>query len=233
MLSNNAYAEYDVAETNSIVRLPEGLEGQPFPAEPLGCAVNIFRRSCINKGDVVAVVGIGFLGALLTQLASLAEATVIAVARKDFALEMAKQFGATHLVKMEEKWKVAEKVKELTGGVFCDTVIEATGHQEPLDIASELTKERGRLVIAGYHQDGLRQINMQLWNWRGIDVINAHERSHAIYLEGMREAVAAVESGLLTPSPLYTHRFSLAQINKAMQLTAERPDGFMKALILF
>jgi len=54
-------------------------------------------------------------------------------------------------------------------------VIEAAGQQWPLDLATELTRERGRLIIAGYHQDGPRQINMQLWNWRGLDVINAHE----------------------------------------------------------
>ena len=49
--------------------------------------------------------------------------------------------------------------------------------------------ERGRLVIAGYHQDGPRQVNMQLWNWRGIDVINAHERDPRRYVDGMRAAV--------------------------------------------
>ena len=38
----------------------------------------------------------------------------------------------------------------------------------------ELTRVRGRLVVAGYHQDGPRQVDMQLWNWRGLDVINAH-----------------------------------------------------------
>jgi hypothetical protein len=48
---------------------------------------------------------------------------------------------------------------------------------------------------------------MQLWNWRGLDVINAHERDPAIYLEGMRAAVRAVETGVLNPRPLYTHEF--------------------------
>ena len=43
---------------------------------------------------------------------------------------------------------------------------------------------RGKLVIAGYHQDGPRQVNMQLWNWRGLDVINAHERDPRALLDG-------------------------------------------------
>jgi threonine dehydrogenase-like Zn-dependent dehydrogenase len=112
-------------------------------------------------------------------------------------------------------------------------VIEAVGKQWPLDLAAELTKERGRLVIAGYHQDGPRQVNMQMWNWRGLDVINAHERDPAIYMSGIREAVEAVQSGRLDPSPLYTHRYALEDLGTALDNTRDRPDGFVKALVTF
>lgn len=231
MISNHAYAAFDLADINSIVRLPDSLQGLAFPAEPLGCAINIFKRSEVKSEDTVAIVGIGFLGALLTQLTSAKGARVIAITRRPFALEFAKQMGAAHTIVMDDHARILEEVKQLTNGKFCDVVIEAVGKQYPLDLAAELTRERGRLVIAGYHQDGPRQVNMQLWNWRGLDVINAHERDPAIYLDGMQQAVAAVESGLLDPRPLYTHRFPLSEIGEALQMTAERPDGFMKALI--
>jgi threonine dehydrogenase-like Zn-dependent dehydrogenase len=91
-------------------------------------------------------------------------------------------------------------VKALTDGKWCERVIECTGLQWPLDLAGELTAERGRLVIAGYHQDGLRQVNLQLWNWRGIDVINAHERDPQAYVDGMKRAVDADDQGVLDPS---------------------------------
>jgi threonine dehydrogenase-like Zn-dependent dehydrogenase len=111
-------------------------------------------------------------------------------------------------------------------------VIEAVGKQWPLDLSAELCKERGRLVIAGYHQDGPRQVNMQQWNWRGLDVINAHEREQAVYVQGIRDAIKAVESGQLDPEPLYTHRFGLDELGTALDMTRDRPDGFMKALIV-
>src|SRR5690349_17565530 len=41
MLSYKAYAQYDVASADAVVRLPATLAGRPFPAEPLGCAMNI------------------------------------------------------------------------------------------------------------------------------------------------------------------------------------------------
>jgi threonine dehydrogenase-like Zn-dependent dehydrogenase len=78
-------------------------------------------------------------------------------------------------------------VETLTEGRFCEVVIEATGKQEALDFASQITGIRGRLVIAGYHQDESRKINLGLWNWQGLDVINAHERDPAISIRGVRE----------------------------------------------
>jgi NADPH2:quinone reductase len=232
MLSGHAYAQYDVAAAGSLVRLPAALDGEAFPAEPLGCACNILRRAEIGKDDVVAVVGVGFLGALLIQLASAAGAQVLALTRKPSALRIAAQMGAAHCLSTDDHRPAIDAVRQLTDGQFCDVVIEAAGEQEPLDLATEITRERGRLVIAGYHQDGPRQVNMQLWNWRGLDVINAHERDPAVYLSGMRRAIGAVTSGLLTPAALYTHRFPLDQLDEALHLAAERPEGFMKALII-
>ena len=230
-LSYHAYAEYDVADAAAVVPLPDALAGQPFPGEPLGCAMNIFRRSEIAPGQTVAIVGIGFLGAILTRLASEAGARVIAVSRRPFSLEVARAMGAAETIPMDDHEGIIGAVKELTGGAFCDRVIEAVGKQWPLDLSAELTRERGRLVIAGYHQDGPRQVNMQLWNWRGLDVINAHERDPEVYMAGIRAAVAAVTSGRLDPRPLYTHVYPLERLGEALDATRDRPDGFLKALV--
>ena len=230
-LTYKAYAEYDLAEADAVVPLPPALADAPFPGEPLGCAMNIFRRSDIAAGQTVAIVGIGFLGALLTRLAADAGARVIAISRRPFSLEVARAYGAAETIPMDDHGAIVGAVEELTGGALCERVIEAVGKQWPLDLAGELTRERGRLVVAGYHQDGPRQVNMWLWNWRGLDVINAHERDPKVYLEGMREAVAAVASGRLDPGPLYTHRFPLARLGDALDATRDRPDGFLKALV--
>ena len=230
-LSYKSYAEYDVADADAVVLLPDLLAGQPFPGEPLGCAMNIFHRSAIEPGQTVAIVGIGFLGAILTRLATDAGARVIAVSRRPFSLDVARNMGAAETIPMDDHNGIIERVKELTGGVLCDRVIEAVGKQWPLDLASELTRERGRLIVAGYHQDGPRQVNMQLWNWRGLDVINAHERDPKIYTQGIREAVTAISSGRLDPSSLYTHTFPLDRLDEALNATRDRPDGFLKALV--
>jgi threonine dehydrogenase-like Zn-dependent dehydrogenase len=191
----------------------------------------VFKRCLVRTGNTVAVVGIGFLGSVIVRLAALAGARVIAIGRRPLALEIAQLFGARHTIPMNDHAQIIEQVKKLTDGRGCDCVIEAVGTQWPLDLAAELTRERGRLVIAGYHQDGPRQVNMQLWNWRGLDVINAHERDPQVYVEGMREAVREVALGRIDPTPLYTHQFSLSEIGCGLTAMKERPQGFMKALV--
>lgn len=232
ILSNHAYAEYDVVAQNAVVRVPAALDNQPFPGEPLGCALNIFRRSQITAGQTVAIVGVGFLGALLTRMAANAGARVIAITRREYALDVARNMGASETIVMDDHWRILEAVKNLTDGRLCNVVIEAVGKQWPLDLSGELCRERGRLVIAGYHQDGPRTVNMQMWNWRGLDVINAHERELQIYTDGIRDVAQLIADGKFNPLPLYTHTFALEQLADALNATRDRPDGFMKALIM-
>jgi threonine dehydrogenase-like Zn-dependent dehydrogenase len=230
-LSNRAYAGYDVAAATSLVPLPAALDGIPFPGESFGCGMNIFRRSRIEAGQTVAIVGTGFLGQILVRLASRAGARVVAISRRDSALDLARELGAAETIRMDDHWRILEEVRCLTDGRGCARVIEAVGLQWPLDLAGELCAERGTLVIAGYHQDGPRQVNMQMWNWKGLDVVNAHERDPEVYLDGVRAAVDAVVSGVLDPRRLVTHMFPLASLGEALDATAGKPDGFLKAWV--
>ena len=170
----------------------------------------------------------------LVQLAKNAGAKMIAISRRPSALALAKALGADEGLPMEDHRQLIEQVKDLTQGQYCERVIEATGKQWPLDLAGELTAEREKLMVAGFHQNGLRQVNMQPWNWRGIeDVINAHKRAPEIYIEGIRRMVNAVVQGEMNPFPLFTHFFSKEQIQEAFQTHQQKPEGFIKALITF
>ncbi|WP_173932741.1 zinc-binding dehydrogenase [Chelativorans sp. Marseille-P2723] len=230
-LFQNSYAQFDIGNAENAVPLPAELAHMPLPAEPIGCAMNIFRRADIQPGQTVAIVGIGFLGAILTRLARQAGADVIAISRRPFALETAQRMGAVQTIAMDGHDAIIHKVSDMTGGRFCERVIEATGKAWPLDLAGELTAEGGRLIIAGYHQDGARQVNMQLWNWRGFDVVNAHERKQETCIKGMREGIEAVLSGRIDPMPLMTHTFPLSRLDDALNATRDRPDGFLKAVV--
>ncbi len=232
LISHHAYAEYDKTHRSNVVKLPSSFNGNPFPGEPLACAVNVFRRSGIHENQTVVVIGAGFLGCLLIQLAKDAGAEVIAVSQRQSSLDFAEKSGADHLVKMEETWKTAEQIQRIAKkGV--PRVIEATGAQSAIDLATEIISEYGRLIIAGYHQDGLRKVNMQVWNWKALDVINAHERDPKVYISGLREAIQKTSDGVLRPQELITHYFDFKDINNAFQMLYERPEGFLKGVIIY
>ncbi|MFL6194285.1 MAG: alcohol dehydrogenase catalytic domain-containing protein [Thermoanaerobaculia bacterium] len=233
-LSYRAYSEYDVARAEDLVPLPASLAGRVVLGEPVACAVNVSKRAGVQEGDVVVLLGTGFLGALMLQLLRQPGAPkpsrVITVSRRRLSDQMADLLGVDESLTYEDD--VHNRVGAATGGDMAHVVIEATGKQRPLDLGGELTRVRGRLVVAGYHQDGPRTVNMQLWNWRGIDVVNAHERDPRIYKSGMEEGVRLLAEGGLDLEPLITHTFSLAEINRAFETSESRPEGFLKSVVL-
>jgi threonine dehydrogenase-like Zn-dependent dehydrogenase len=236
-LTYRAYSEYDVARAADVVPLPPALADRVVLGEPVACAVNVSHRAGVKEGDVVVLLGTGFLGALLLQLLKNPGAPspsrpskIITISRRRLSEEMAERLGVDESLTYEDD--VHNRIGAVTGGQMADVVIEATGKQRPLDLGGELTRVRGRLIVAGYHQDGPRTVNMQLWNWRGIDVVNAHERDPEIYRRGMEEGVRLLASGGLDLGPLLTHSFPLPDINAAFRTAEERPAGFLKSVVL-
>lgn len=200
-LSGHGFAEVDALREDTLVELPPELDEVPFPGEALGCAVNVVHRADVRAGHEVAIVGMGFLGTAVAALCELRGARVTPVRRGD---EPEGEF---------------------------ERVIEAAGTQAALDTASRLVATGGRLAIAGFHQDGPRTVDMQSWNWRGLDVVNAHEREPVRYAEGIREAVRLAAAGELDVDSLLTHRFPLERLEDAFAAAAERPEGFLKAVV--
>jgi NADPH:quinone reductase len=200
-LGERGFAEHAVVPVEHVVPLPPELEELPFPGEALACAVLVLRRADVRPGQAVAVVGLGFLG---TAIASLVDGEVTRV-RRDAQLEG-----------LEEGF---------------ERVIECAGTQAALDAASRLVSTRGRLVLAGYHQDGLRTVDLRSWNWRGLEVVNAHERDPAAYVGAMREAAELAAEGVLDLEALVTHRFPLERLDEAFDAARIRPAGFVKAWV--
>jgi len=126
---------------------------------------------------------------------------------------------------------VAVRRDTAVDGAF-ERVIECAGTQSALDTASRLVATGGTLVLAGFHQDGPRTVDVQSWNWRGIDVVNAHERDERVVVEAMREAARLAAAGVFDLPALVTHTFPLAQLDRAFAAASQRPRGFVKAVVL-
>ncbi|WP_316767337.1 S-(hydroxymethyl)mycothiol dehydrogenase [Streptomyces sasae] len=120
----------------------------------LGCGVMAGLGAAINtgnvgRGDSVAVIGCGGVGAAAILGSSLAGAAkVIAVDIDDRKLETARKLGATHTVNSKETDAV-DAVRELTGGFGADVVIEAVGRPETYKQAFYARDLAGTVVLVG------------------------------------------------------------------------------------
>ncbi|MEU6181809.1 S-(hydroxymethyl)mycothiol dehydrogenase [Streptomyces coeruleorubidus] len=120
----------------------------------LGCGVMAGIGAAVNTGDVgrgdsVAVIGCGGVGAAAVAGADLAGAAkIIAVDIDDAKLATARKLGATHTVNSKETDAI-EAIRELTGGFGADVVIEAVGRPETYKQAFYARDLAGTVVLVG------------------------------------------------------------------------------------
>lgn len=233
LLSGHAYAQFDLASRDCVIPLPEELDDEPFPGEAFARAMHVFERSDIRSGHTVAIVGAGFVGLLLTQLAADQGAHVVVLSRRSHELEFADSMDAEETVIIRGDGSDAQRTLCANGGTGFDRVIELAGSQFAIDIAQRICAERGRLVIAGGHRDhqGKRRCAQERLE-AGVIVIEGLEHSREHYANAVRRAIQASLEGRLDPFPLLSHTVSMRWLDRGFQLTRKRPDGFVKALVL-
>jgi threonine dehydrogenase-like Zn-dependent dehydrogenase len=213
----NGLAELATARMDHLVAVE-----RPLLGEPLACAVNVVRRAGLARGARVAIVGFGYLAALIARvLPPLTE--WVAIARRPDSRDLALRLGGSAAYDFDG-------VPRTLWDSF-PVVIEAAGVQQTLDYATWLTAYGGRLVIAGYHADGPRTVNMQSWNWKGLEVSNAHERRPEVYVSALRDGLRVLAERGIDLSDLVTHSVPLERAAQAFELAEQRPPGFVKAVV--
>ena len=147
----SSHAEYSVVPESGAIRVPHEI---PFDRACLiGCGVMtgvgaVSRLARVEAGASVAVVGCGAVGLNAIQAAALEQAAVvIAIDRDPAKLALATRLRATHTLVADESTLAA--VKALTAGRGADYVFEAAGAEAALQLALDVTRPGGQLVILG------------------------------------------------------------------------------------
>jgi 2-desacetyl-2-hydroxyethyl bacteriochlorophyllide A dehydrogenase len=146
---NGGLAEYCIVPLSQTYKLPESFQllCASF-TEPLSCCLHGADIIKIKHGETVAIIGGGTIGLIMVQLAKLAGASnIILIEPVDDKKKIGLNLGATHTFNPTED-KLTEQISELThGGV--DAVIECVGHSSAVNLAFDLTKRGGRILIFG------------------------------------------------------------------------------------
>jgi threonine dehydrogenase-like Zn-dependent dehydrogenase len=230
-----SFGDVAVAREADLLPIPDGVAFEHALGEPLACLVNAGRRTAVELADQVALIGLGFMGLGMLQLLRLrGPRHIIAIDPRPDARGVALELGAHEAYHPDDvpasylltNWGDWQKP------VGVDVAIDASGTQAGLTLAGKMVRAHGILSILGFHQGGTRAVDVEMWNWKAIDVVNAHVRRHADLLESMRIGLHLIESGQFSFAPLISHRFGLDDVDGAFTALAEKPAGFLKAVIV-
>lgn len=230
-LGSHSFADYGVYDARYVHPIADSTPYIHALGEPIACAYNATQRTNIQAGEKVVLIGTGFMGLLQLQMMKLGNPDVIvAIDVRDDALAIAKTVGADVVIN-SAKQDVISELNKVLGPKGADVVVEAVGKQVGLDLAARIVGFNGRITVVGFHQGEPRIIDMALWNWKGINVVNGHERYQERYFAGMVGGIQLLEEGKLDMKPLVTHEYTLAQIDDAFHDAVNKPAGFVKAVV--
>ena len=231
-IDSNGYSEEIVAGEDRLFKISSNISFEEALAEPIGCTTNGILRTNLKPGDAVALVGTGFMGLILLQQIKLQGASlIVAIDIRDDMLSIASELGADVVIN-PLKENVVESINRLTSNKKIDVSFEVSGNQSTLNLAADICRMEGKLVIFGYHP-GERKINdLGYWNWMAFDIINAHFRNIKTILKGSELGIKLLNAGKINMKRLVTHKFPLDRIEDAFSAAHNKPIGFVKSVII-
>lgn len=225
------YAEYFLADESHLALLPKNIAPVWALGEPIACFVHAAARFGTQKGDRVAMIGCGYMGAgCIEMLKAQGAGEIVAIEPLDWRRAQAKKCGA------DKTYDPTGKTPQEILADLCefDIVIEATGVEGVIEICTMLVKQHGTIVLVGYHQsnNGMRTVDMKTWNFKAINVINGHVRRNNEKLEAMKYGMQLQSEGKLCFDGMIEY-YNLDDVTTAFENLVARKSGLYKAVLKF
>jgi L-iditol 2-dehydrogenase len=193
--------------------------------EPLSIGYYAVQLSGDLKDRKIGIMGSGPIGLSVLLAAQAAGASAIYVTdRLDYRLEAARKQGA--------KWTGnpdrTDIVRDITQRepLELDAVFECCGQQCAFDQAVRLCKPMGQLVIVGIPETDQSSFSVHDARRKGLTFINVRRQNECV-----DPVIDLINKGRIKPDFMITHRFSLAQVDKAFELIADYRDRIIKAMV--
>ena len=208
-----AYADYllvsDTVVATNLLRKPPGLSYiEAAFLEPLSCVVHAWDRLGPAPVEQVVVVGLGGIGMMFVRLARARGARVIAVGRRAERLALARELGAEDVVDTEHD-DIGPRIREATGGVGPDAVIECTGSPRMWVEVAGWARRGGRvLLFAGLAAGTQVAFDATRLHYDEVDIINTFHYRPA----DVEEAHRLLATGVISLRPIISGVRDLAGI---------------------
>jgi polar amino acid transport system substrate-binding protein len=231
-----SHAEVLAVPRNLCARLPEPVGFDAAAFSTLGAiALQGVRLAEPTLGESIAVIGLGLIGQLAVQLLQANGCRVFGIDLDQAKIDLAKQFGADEGCAPDDDAK--RRVMDWSRGRGADAVLitASSPTSQPVELAGEISRPKGRVVVVGavglniprkpyYDRELTFKISMSYgpgrydpeYEERGHDYPLGYVRwTEGRNLEAFLDLLSA---GRINVEPLITHRFKLADSERAYEL---------------
>lgn len=222
-----ALAEYISLPSDLVFRLPDELSyDEGVLIEPLSIAVYAVRKAGIEVGDTVAVVGQGPIGLLVDFVAKASGGSVFGFDKHDNRLAYAKNSGyigrGFNITQIDYLKQFKEEAAD-----GADVVFEAVGSDTSAELAIELARSGGKVVILGVFEHDV-----------AINMMNIVKKELQVYgswtcVYSFEETIRLMKSQKLDVNQLITHRYPFSDAIKAFADASSDKSNRIKSVIEF
>lgn len=224
--------EYVVPQWNvehgGVLKIPDSMSFEEAAMiEPLACCVRAWTKYSYQKGDSVAVFGVGPTGMMHVMLAQSKNfSKIFCFDVNEFRLNFAKKFNITDSINsLDEKRK--EKILKYTDGLGVDVAIVATSSLKALEDAIDMVRKGGAVMMFGVpSKDAKIILNMSKIYSKEITLVTSYAASD----NDTKEALRLIESSKIDVKQLVTHTYTISDSQKAFE-HARSGDNAMKIII--
>lgn len=231
------HAEVNAVPQNLVAPCPAGISAEEASfATLIAIAMHGVRNSNIQLGDRVLVLGLGLIGQLAAQLATIAGGRVCAMDFNAERLDIVKETGGAELTH-NLKSPTENVAQQFTNGRGFDVVLicAATDSNQPIQQAADLARDRAKVVMVGkvgteipyadYMKKELQFVISRSYGPGRYDT-NFEEKGHTYPIgfvpwtetDNLAEGVRLIAAGKLNISPLITHSYSIENALEAYEV---------------
>jgi threonine dehydrogenase-like Zn-dependent dehydrogenase len=226
--TDGGFAEYAINHINTLARVPDTMsDAEATLVVTAGTSMyGLTELGGLVAGESVVVIGPGPIGLLAVAVAkALGASPVILTGTRAKRLAIGKELGADRVINISEE-NAVDVVKELTGGIGADYVIECAGTEETVNQAIHMTNRGGKLCLAAFPH-------------APVTTDLAHLVRNNIYVYGIRgegrsathRAMELMAEKRFDATKIHTHTFALEDLPTALRYARDRVEDAIKVVV--
>lgn len=216
LTENGCFAEYITMPQEFCWRIPDAIsDDDAVTIEPAAVACHALFSSSSKPGDTIAVIGLGAIGLLITQLALRLGYRVVAIELNENKLRMAAAMGAIPFTSTKNPDVVSNLSKACTQ-YHVTALFECAGSEITVSLTTAIAPRGSEIILAGLSEKLATFQPLKIVR-EGIQIIPSIIYDHPV---DFRRTIQLIESKVIQPGKIISGTYKLRQLQEAMEAAA-------------